>query len=229
LDKKVVIINKPYKILLTPYLVSWVEAAGASTYTQAELTAGLGTVGADWQGILTCNPATSSSCDIEFDAANADAVAEWKTFVSGADVIIDQNSPWGLTTVYGKDDFVAQYGEDYSAKVYKTDGILKALGGGSDWFEGRYSNPDWLLDDLRAVCKGDATRDLKHMRKLVGDEPFIQKPEHCEKTMPACDSTAAIAVIHAPCETYKTCVTVEDVKASAPVTAAAALLLLAQL
>ena len=89
--KKVVIINKnwdgsKFYIKLTPYMVSWIEAAGATTYTQAEATANHGVVAANWEGILTCDPATTSSCDIEFDTANADAAADFRTLVSAADV-----------------------------------------------------------------------------------------------------------------------------------------------
>jgi hypothetical protein len=233
LDKKVVIINKPYKIHLTPYKVSWIEAAGAKTYTKEELTAGTGTIAKNWQGIETCDPTTTSSCDIEFDASDTDAVAEWKSFVEAADVIIDDNSPWPADTenAYGTSHFTTQYGDEMSAltaKVYRTDGILKALGGSTDWYEGRYANPDWLCEDLRAVLKGE-TRDRIHLRKLVGESPKIRTPSACDTTLPACDSSAEISVIDAPCETYKTCVTVDDIKSSAPAMAAAALLLLPEL
>ena len=52
-------------------------------------------------------------------------------------VIIDDASNWGAATGYRSSNFETNYGFDstVSAKAYRTnDAILKAIGGGSDWY-----------------------------------------------------------------------------------------------
>ena len=62
----------------------------------------------------------------------------------------------------------------------------------------------------RAVrMSGDGGQEGRHLARKKGPAgvgPKIRTPSACDTTLPACDSSAEISVIDAPCETYKTCV-----------------------
>ena len=203
-DKKVVIVNvngDNLRIAATPYKVSWIEASGATAIGKKDALDAGGSVAVSWNGVVTCDPATSQSCDIDFNKTNPDQAAAFRNLISSADVIIDEASNWGASTAYGASNFETNYGVDLSAKTYRHDGIVKAIGGGSDWYESRYANPHVLLEDLSSLVHGE-TRTRVYLRRL-DESQTIQTGAQCDKAMPACGGS--VTAIEAPCERYKYC------------------------
>ena len=109
---------------------------------------------------------------------------------------------------------------DLSAKTYRNDGLMKAIGGGTDWFETSQSDPQIVVEELSSLVHGE-TMTRVYLRRL--DESQKLKTEaDCDKEMPACGGT--VTAIEAPCETYLTCVKITPPDSSS---VAAALLLAA--
>jgi len=221
--KKVVIIQKvtgnpawgtvdALKVEADAVKVSWVETAGATLIGKDEAVTAGGVVAAG-----TCTG--GAACDIDFDPADEVQAAAFRDLIATADIIIDETSNYYASTTYGASEFETNFGVDLSAKIYRNDGLMKAIGGGSAWFETSQSSPHIVVEELSSLVHGE-TMTRVFLRRL--DESQTMKTEaDCDKEMPACGGT--VTAIEAPCETYLTCVKITPESSSV----AAALLLAA--
>jgi hypothetical protein len=205
--KKVVIIQKVtgnpawgtvdmLKVEADAVKVSWVEAAGATLIGKDEAVAA--------GGVVPVGSCMGIACDIDFDPTDEVKVAAFRELIGTADVIIDETSNWGKTTAYGASNFEENFGVAPIAETYRNDGLMKAIGGGSAWFETGKSSPDIILEELSSIVHGgDTTRVF--LRRLDESQTIVTAAD-CDREMPC---GGAVTAIQAPCETYLTCVPVK--------------------
>jgi hypothetical protein len=192
--------------------VSWVEAAGATLIGKDEAVAA--------GGVVPAGSCMGIACDIDFDPADDAKVTAFRDLIATADVIIDETYKY-KTTPYDASDFEEQFGVAPIAETYREDGLVKAIGGGSDWFETGKSSPQIILEELSSIVGTRSEDTTRYYLRRLDETPKIKTAAECDKEMPACGGT--VAAIEAPCETYLTCVKITPASSSV----AAALLLAA--
>jgi hypothetical protein len=121
-------------------------------------------------------------------------VAEFKSALALADVIIDETYPNGqtLATIEAKYNLTAGSGEVPAfdnGRVYTLDGTMDEAGppyGGTDWYESRYAAPDAFLSDMSTVMYPTqaltGATSLRYLRDLTSGSINVVTATECTVT-----------------------------------------------